>query len=497
MFSSVLIANRGEIACRVIRTCQKLGVEAVAVYSDADAKALHVRLADRAVHIGGAPASESYLNAGAIIKAAKKVKAQAVHPGYGFLSENPAFVEEVEQNGLTFIGPSSDIIRKMGDKVMARKLAQYAGVPVIPGTEGEIEDADAETAAEEIGYPLMIKAADGGGGMGIRLVRSPAELAQALERARSQAQGAFGSSRVYIERRVERASHVEVQVFGDAHGNAIHLFERDCSVQRRNQKVIEETPCAKLRPHVKQALLDSAVRLVQAIGYTNAGTIEYLLDGDGERFYFLEMNTRLQVEHPVTEMVTGIDLVELQLRVAAGEPLSVEQDEIVQNGAAIEARIYPEDPEALLPTAGTVSALSEPSGLNVRCDSALYEGYEVSPYYESMMAKLIVRGKDRETAVARMRQALDEYRIDGLVVNIPLIQRVLDQREFQEAEFDNGFLERMLEAAPAQDKRLVAAIALAVALSQERVDANLPSKWRMHGRRMAMVNRLSNGALAW
>ncbi len=495
MFSSVLIANRGEIACRVIRSCQRLGVEAIAVYSDADEKALHVRMADRAVHIGDAPAADSYLNVQSILKAARKVKAQAIHPGYGFLSENPAFVEAVENADLVFIGPSSDIIQKMGDKVMARKLAKEAGVPVIPGTDGEIEDSEAEAAAREIGYPLMIKAADGGGGMGIRLVRERSELAQALDRARSQAQGAFGSSRVYMERRVEGASHVEVQVMGDKHGGAIHLFERDCSVQRRNQKVIEETPCAKLAPHVKDALLDSAVRLVKAIGYTNAGTIEYLLDGDGESFYFLEMNTRLQVEHPVTEMVTGIDLVELQLRVAAGEPLNIEQEEIVQNGAAIEARIYPEDPVMLLPTAGTVVGLTEPSGYNVRVDSALYEGYEVSPYYESMMAKLVVRGKDRATAIANMQTALDEYKIDGLVVNIPLIKRVLDNKDFKRAAFDNGFLERLLDEPASQDKRIIAAIALAMALSQERADAQMPSKWRMYGRRMAMVNRFSNGAL--
>lgn len=495
MFSSVLIANRGEIACRVIRTCQKLGVEAVAVYSDSDAKALHVQMADRAVHIGGAPAAESYLNVKALIKAAKKAKAEAVHPGYGFLSENPAFVGAVEQAGLAFIGPSADVIEKMGDKVMARKLAKEAGVPVIPGTEGEIADDEAPAAAAEIGYPLMIKAADGGGGMGIRIVREPAELAGALERARSQAQGAFGSSRIYIERRIENGSHVEVQIVGDGRGNAIHLFERDCSVQRRNQKVIEETPCVKLAPRVKEALLESAVRLTKHIGYANAGTIEYLLDGDGERFYFLEMNTRLQVEHPVTEMVTGLDLVEMQLRVAAGEPIGVEQADVVQRGAAIEARIYPEDPVMLLPTAGAVSRLSEPAGPHVRVDSALYEGYEVSPYYEPMMAKLIVRGDDREAAIARMQAALGQYAIEGVVVNIPLVQRVLDHEAFQRAQFDNGFLERLLDEPPAQDRGLIAAIALAMVLGQERADGQMPSKWRMHGRRMAMVNRLSNGVL--
>ena len=495
MFSSVLIANRGEIACRVIRTCQKLGIEAIAVYSDADEKSLHVQMADRAVHIGDAPAADSYLNISSIIKAARKVKAEAIHPGYGFLSENPSFVDAVEKAGMVFIGPSADLIAKMGDKVMARSIAREAGVPVIPGTQETVEDADAEIVAREIGFPLMIKAADGGGGMGIRIVREPSQLAEAIERARAQAQGAFGSSRVYIERRVENASHVEVQIFGDTHGNAIHLFERDCSVQRRNQKVIEETPCAKLTPEVKAALLESAVRLVSKIGYTNAGTIEYLLDGDGRNFYFLEMNTRLQVEHPITEMTTGLDLVELQLRVAAGEPLGIEQADITQSGAAIEARIYPEDPVMMLPTVGTVARLSEPSGDGVRVDSALYDGYEVSPYYEPMMAKLIVHGQDRETAIAKMLDALNDYAIEGLVVNIPVVQRVLEHRDFRGATFDNGFLERLLEEPPSQNKEMVAAIALAMVLDQQAAENHLVSKWRLHGRRMAMVNRLGGGVV--
>ena len=495
MFSSVLIANRGEIACRVIRTCQKLGIEAIAVYSDADEKSLHVQMADRAVHIGDAPAADSYLNIGSIIKAARKVKAEAIHPGYGFLSENPSFVDAVEKAGMVFIGPSADLIAKMGDKVMARSIAKEAGVPVIPGTQETVEDADAEIVAREIGFPLMIKAADGGGGMGIRIVREPSQLAEAIERARAQAQGAFGSSRVYIERRVENASHVEVQIFGDTHGNAIHLFERDCSVQRRNQKVIEETPCAKLTPEVKAALLESAVRLVRKIGYTNAGTIEYLLDGDGRNFYFLEMNTRLQVEHPITEMTTGLDLVELQLRVAAGEPLGIEQADITQSGAAIEARIYPEDPVMMLPTVGTVARLSEPSGDGVRVDSALYDGYEVSPYYEPMMAKLIVHGRDRKTAIAKMLDALNDYAIEGLVVNIPVMQRVLQHRDFRGATFDNGFLERLLEEPPSQNKEMVAAIALAMVLDQQAAQNHLVSRWRLHGRRMAMVNRLGGGVV--
>ena len=494
MFDTVLIANRGEIACRVIRTCQRLGIEAVAVYSSADAKALHVRMADRAIHIGGAPATESYLNADAIIKAAKKAKAQAIHPGYGFLSENSAFVEAVEKEGLVFIGPSSKVIAQMGDKIMARRLAREAGVPISPGAEGEIDDAQATAIARGIGFPLMIKAADGGGGMGIRVVNELSEVPEAMTRARSQAQNAFGSSRVYMERRIQNASHVEVQVIADNYGKALHLFERDCSVQRRNQKVIEETPCPKLTPEQRQSLLDSAVRLVRSIGYTNAGTIEYLYDSKDGRFYFLEMNTRLQVEHPITEMVTGLDLVELQLRVAAGERLPLTQHDIQQHGAAIEARIYPEDPLMLLPTAGTVDVLVEPEGPNVRVDSALYEGYEVSPHYESMMAKLIVHGETREEAIANMLAALDQYVIEGPVVNIPLVRRVLEHKNFRNAAFDNAFLERMMNE-PSRSSALAAAIAVAIALEQESPPEVQFSRWRMHGRRTAMVNRLSNGVL--
>jgi acetyl-CoA carboxylase biotin carboxylase subunit len=495
VFTKVLIANRGEIACRVIRTCQKLGIKTVAVYSDADEKALHVKMADESIHIGPSQASESYLRGDLIIKAAKKTKAQAIHPGYGFLSESPAFARAVEKAGLAFIGPSGDTIEQMGDKVAARKTAVAAGVPVVPGTDGEIDDSEAEEWARKIGFPLMVKAADGGGGMGIRVVRELSELTNAISTARRQALNSFGSSRVYLERRVENASHVEVQVFGDKHGNAIHMFERDCSVQRRNQKVVEETPCAKLSAAVRERLLEAAVRLTKNIAYSNAGTVEFLLDGDGEHFYFLEMNTRLQVEHPITEMVTGLDLVELQLRSAAGEPLPIEQDEISHTGAAIEARIYPEDPIMLLPTAGKVESLTEPSGFNVRVDGAIYEGYEIQPFYESMMAKVIVRGKDRETAIANMKQALSEYVIEGLVTNIPLVQRVLNSKPFVTAEYDTGFLERMLAGAGTGGNELIAALAVAMLLNQDGAARAMPSRWKMHGRRNLMVNRLSSGML--
>ena len=495
MFESVLIANRGEIACRIIRTCRTLGVRTVAVYSDADKDALHVQMADQAVRIGEAEASDSYLRHDRLVSAARKAKADAVHPGYGFLSENPTFVEEVEKAGLAFIGPSAGVIRQMGDKVQARRLARSANVPVIPGTDGEIDDADAMLEAQRIGYPLMVKAADGGGGMGIRAVRSEADLAGALERARAQAKGAFGSTRVYLERLIENASHVEVQVLADHHGNAVHLFERDCSIQRRNQKVIEETPCPKLTPEARKSLLEASVRLVKTIGYTNAGTIEYLLSPQGD-FYFLEMNTRLQVEHPVTEMVTGVDLVELQLRVAAGEKLPVKQSALRSKGAAIEARIYPEDPETLLPTYGVVERLEEPAGDGVRVDSALFDGYEVSAYYEPLMAKLIVWADDRAAAIAKMRAALGALRTEGVVNNTPLVSRVLATSTFGEAQHHNAFLEELLRQphSTVGGKELIATIALAMALAQERAETRAPSRWRMYGRRAAMVARLGSGA---
>ena len=494
MFTKVLIANRGEIACRVIRTCKKMGIKSVAVYSDADEKALHVQMADEKINIGAPPPSESYLNIESIIKAAHKTKAQAIHPGYGFLSESPAFAKAVEQAGLTFIGPSAAVIESMGDKVAARKTAIAANVPVVPGTDGEIEDSEAAGWAKKIGFPLMVKAADGGGGMGIRVVRSPEALDEAVTSARTQAERSFGSRRIYLEHRVENGSHVEVQVFGDKQGHAIHLFERDCSTQRRNQKVIEETPCAKLSDEVREALFEAAVRLTASIGYSNAGTIEFLLDSDREHFYFLEMNTRLQVEHPVTEMVTGLDLVELQLRVAAGENLPLRQEEVVRVGAAIEARIYPEDPVMLLPTAGKVSKLQEPEGFNIRVDGALYDGYEVQPFYESMMAKVIARGKDRDTAILNLKEALGAYVIDGLVTNIPLVQRVLDSPWFANAEYDNGSLERMLDGSDSPSgKELIAALAVAMVLNHDQATKTMPSRWKMHGRRSLMVNQLNSG----
>jgi acetyl-CoA carboxylase biotin carboxylase subunit len=496
MFSKVLIANRGEIACRIIRTCQRLGIATAAVYSDADKKALHVQMADEAYHIGPAPALESYLRIDRIVSAAKKAKADAIHPGYGFLSENPALVEEVEAAGITFVGPSAGIITRMGNKVLARQLAQEAGVPVIPGTDREIDDAQAVQAARVIGYPLLVKAVDGGGGMGIRLVEREDELLLAMERARKQAQSAFGSPGVYLERQVSDASHVEVQIAADHHGNVVHLFERDCSVQRRHQKVVEETPCTKLSPPQRQEITQAAIRMAKYIGYTNLGTVEFLLDQDGQ-FYFLEVNTRLQVEHAITEMVTGLDLVGLQLQVAAGEKLPFAQGDIKTQGHALEARIYPEDPATLLPSAGTVGELVEPAGEHTRVDSALYPGYEVLSHYESLMAKVIAWGEDRHQAIETMRSALAAYHVSDVTTNIPTISRILSHAAFAEGTYSTTFLEHLQDEQVTENtgKEQVAAIAVAIALSQDRAARERPTRWKQHARRQAMFTRLDGGTL--
>ena len=496
MFSKVLIANRGEIACRVISTCKRLGITTAAVYSDADEGALHVQMADEAYRIGKAPASESYLRIDRIVSAAKRAKADAVHPGYGFLSENPRLPEALEKEGIKFIGPSADAITQMGDKIAARHLAQEANVPVVPGTEAEITDDQALDAAMTVGFPLLIKAADGGGGMGIRLVEHEGELASAVERARTQALGSFGSERVYIERQITQASHVEVQIIGDEFGNVIHLFDRDCSVQRRHQKVMEESPCVKLTPKLRKAMTEAAVRLAKSVNYVNAGTLEFLVTPEGD-FYFLEMNTRLQVEHPITEMITGLALVELQLIVASGEKLPITQADVKTKGHAIEARIYPEDPATLLPTAGTVSNLRAPTGENVRFDSALYEGYEVSSYYEPMMAKLIVWAEDRPKAIEKMMKALKGFTLDGVVLNTPLVASVLSSAAFASAKYDTKFLERLVSepALSSTGNEFIASIAVALAINSDRAKYDQPSRWKLHGRRQLMVNRLSGGVV--
>ena len=436
----VLIANRGEIALRIVRACRELGLESVAVYSTADETALHVREADRAVCIGKPAARQSYLSIEALIGAARETAADAVHPGYGFLAENAEFARACEAARLVWVGPSPAAIDRMGDKAAARELAREAGVPVVPGTTGTVAPEEAASVADGLGYPVMVKAAGGGGGRGIRVVRDAEELREAVASAAREAQAAFGNPALYVEKLVERARHVEVQVLADANGSAVHLYERDCSLQRRRQKLLEESPSPALDPGTREAMAASAVRLTERAAYTNAGTVEFLLDADG-RFYFIEMNTRIQVEHPVTEMVTGFDLVAEQLRVAAGEPLGFAQAEIEQQGAAIEFRINAEDPDAgFLPSLGTIAGLDLPSGPGVRVDTAIYEGYAVPPFYDSLLAKLIVHGRDRDEAIARGRDALHAFRVEGLKTTVPFHLRMLDDPGFLRAEHHTEYL---------------------------------------------------------
>jgi 3-methylcrotonyl-CoA carboxylase alpha subunit len=460
-FKRILIANRGEIACRIIRACRDEGVEAVAVYSGADAHALHASLADIAVPIGPAPPAESYLSIARLVAAAKETGCEAVHPGYGFLSERAAFAEAVRDAGLAFIGPAPEAIAAMGSKVAARELAERAGVPVLPAFDGEGDDAGLAEAARQIGYPLLVKASGGGGGKGMRRVHSPAELADALAAARREAQAAFGDARVYLEKLLVAPRHVEVQVFGDSHGNIVHLFERDCSVQRRHQKVVEESPAPHLPPATRAAMGEAAVRAARAVGYVGAGTVEFLLDADG-RFFFLEMNTRLQVEHPVSELVVGVDLVRLQLRVAAGEPLPFAQPDLAQRGHAIECRVYAEDVEAgFLPSTGPLLRLEEPQGPGVRVDSGVRVGDVVSRHYDPLLAKLICWGATRDAALATLRRALREYAVLGVTTNLAFLQAIVGHPAFVAGRATTAFLDEQLAgwAQPSEipDEALVAA----------------------------------------
>jgi 3-methylcrotonyl-CoA carboxylase alpha subunit len=446
-FASVLIANRGEIACRIIRTCRRLGIRTVAVYSDADSNAQHARLADFAVHIGGSAPRESYLRGEAIIQAALDSGAQAIHPGYGFLSENADFADAVAAAGLVFIGPSGATMRKMGSKAGAKELMQAAGVPVVPGYTGEDQSKDTLAAqAERIGYPLMIKAAHGGGGKGMRIVRSQDEFLPNLESCQREAANAFGRDRVLLESYVETPRHIEIQVFGDGHGSVIHLNERECSAQRRYQKVIEESPSPFLTPERRTEMGEAAVLAARAIDYVNAGTVEFIV-GPGGDFYFMEINTRLQVEHPVTEEVTGLDLVEWQLRVAAGEPLPRAQGEITSGGHAIEVRLYAEDPDAgFLPGSGRIERLELPHGLpGVRIDGGVIEGDTVSVFYDPMIAKLIVHAPDRPQALARLADALARTRIEGPKSNVSFLERLIRHPAVVEASIDTGYLDRHLD----------------------------------------------------
>jgi acetyl-CoA carboxylase biotin carboxylase subunit len=441
MLNKVLVANRGEIALRVIRACQELEIPAVAVFSDADEEALHVRHADEAVRIGPPPAGKSYLNAEALIEAAMETGAESVHPGYGFLAENASFAAACRDAGLTFIGPSAEAIEKMGNKSAARRIAIEAEVPVVPGSENS---TDALETAEEIGYPVMVKAAAGGGGRGIRVAENEEELRKALRVARQEAEKAFGEGSLYLEKLLTGPRHVEVQVMGDHEGNVIHLYERECSMQRRRQKILEEAPSPGISPEVREKMAEAAVRLAREVGYTSAGTVEFLVEGD--EFYFIEMNTRIQVEHPVTETLTGVDLVKEQLRVAGGEPLSLKQEDVPFNGWAMEFRINAEDPEKdFMPSPGEISFLDVPGGPGVRVDSAIYQGYKIPPFYDSMVGKLIVWALTREEAINRARRALREYRLEGIKTTIPLHMRLLEDEAFRSGEYHTGYLEELLK----------------------------------------------------
>jgi acetyl-CoA carboxylase biotin carboxylase subunit len=439
----VLIANRGEIALRIHRACHEMGIKTVAVHSTADADAMHVRLADEAVCIGPPPATDSYLNIPNIISAAEISHADAIHPGYGFLSENARFAEIIELHNIIWIGPKPEHIRVMGDKVEAKRTAAALGLPLVPGSDGPVEGPEeGRRVAAETGYPVLIKAASGGGGRGMKVVRSEDELEAQMSQARSEAKNAFGDDTVYMEKYLGNPRHIEFQVFGDGRGNAIHLGERDCSLQRRHQKVLEEAPSPVIRGDERDRMGGIVAKAMADMGYRGAGTIEFLYE-DGE-FFFIEMNTRLQVEHPVTEMITGIDLVREQIRIAAGESLSCSQDQIRFRGHAIECRINAEDPKTFAPSPGTVKAYVAPGGMHVRVDSGLYGGYRVPPYYDSMIAKLIVYGTTRERCIMRLKRALEEYVIEGMKTTIPLHQKLIDDPEFRAGEYTIKWLEEWL-----------------------------------------------------
>lgn len=445
MFAKVLIANRGEIAIRIIRACRDLGITTVAVYSQADKNSMHVSMADQAICIGSAPASQSYLNISNIIAAAKNSGAEAIHPGYGFLAENAYFAELCATNEIKFIGPQPRVIELMGDKVRARELVSSEGVPLVPGSPGAIESfARAAEIADAIGYPVMIKASAGGGGKGMRLAHSRTALQEALNMAKMEAKSAFGSDEVYIEKYIEEPRHIEFQILADEFGNIIHLGERDCSLQRRNQKLLEEAPSCLLDSELREKMGATAIDAARAANYTSAGTIEFLVDRD-KNYYFIEMNTRIQVEHPVTEMVTGIDIVKEQIRIAAGEKLGFAQSDVNVNGWAIECRINAEDPERdFMPSPGQIMEYRCPGGPGVRVDSSAFSGYTITPYYDSMIAKLIVWGRDRDEAIVRMRRALQEFRVDGLKTTIPFHLQVLDNAFFRKGEVYTNFIQRRM-----------------------------------------------------
>jgi acetyl-CoA carboxylase, biotin carboxylase subunit len=495
MFRKVLVANRGEIAVRVIRALRERGVASVAVYSDADRAALHVQMADEAAHIGPAPSSESYLRSDRIIEAAQAHGAEAIHPGYGFLSENADFAQACQDAGLVFIGPSPEAIRSMGSKTAARKIAEAAGAPVVPGTTESLSDPEhARRIAAQIGYPVMLKAAAGGGGKGMRRVDQEASLAGALRDATSEAERSFKSSEVYIEKVIERPRHIEIQILGDQHGNIVHLGERECSIQRRHQKVIEEcpSPLVSSRPGMRERMGEAAVKVARAANYSNAGTIEFLADDQGN-FYFLEMNTRLQVEHPVTELVTGVDLVDWQLRIACGERLDFTQSDITWRGWALECRIYAEDPDMqFLPQPGRIIQLGMPTGPGIRLDSGVYPGWTVPMEYDPLLAKLATWGDTREACVRRMERALAECSVSGIKTNVQFFREILADEAFRAGALHTGFIDEFLTRKPtlAPETELEAVAALAAVWHNRKqhnsqasaATANTVSRWRTTGR---------------
>ncbi len=503
MFKKILIANRGEIACRIIRTCREMNITAVAVYSDADRDALHVRMADEAYHIGPAPSAESYLKADKIIETAKAAGAEAIHPGYGFLSENADFVRRVEAAGIKFIGPPPEAMEQMGGKISARRIAIAAGVPVVPGTADPISSLDeAREIAAKFGYPVMLKASAGGGGKGMRLIADEAELKNGFDAARSEALAAFGDDAVYLEKAVVRPRHIEIQIFSDGHGNHVHLGERECSIQRRHQKVIEECPSPIDSAELRQQMGECAVMVAKAVDYVGAGTVEFLVSDADRSFYFLEMNTRLQVEHPVTEMVTGIDLVREQLNVAWGSPLSFTQADIKMNGHAIECRVYAEDTEAnFMPSPGKITRLRIPHGPGVRDDGGVYEGGEVTIFYDPMISKFAVHGRTRSEAIERMRRALAEYEISGIKTTLPFFREVIEDPQFISGEIDTGFIsawqERRSFAEPQVLEKDMAMIAAALdyldrstkGSSSAAGNVQTESNWVRAGRIAAMNGR--------
>ncbi len=499
MLKKILVANRGEIAVRIIRACQELGYEAVAIFSEADRMAPHVRMAQEAYLIGPSPASESYLRGDKIIDIARKTEADGIHPGYGFLAESPDFAEAVIDAGLAWIGPPPDIIRTMGDKVAARQAMARSGVPLVPGTDQaeQLRDDELLAAAREVGLPLLVKAAGGGGGKGIREVHRIEELAEAIRVARREAQSVFGDGRVYLEKLIENARHVEIQLLADAHGTTIHLGERECSIQRRHQKLVEEAPSPVVDEALRQKMGLAAVQAARAVNFSSAGTMEFILDKD-KNFYFLEMNTRLQVEHPVTEMVTGVDIVKEMLRVASGRKLRYTQADILLKGWAIECRILAENPaNNFMPSIGRLIGLTTPTGPGVRVDSGVYFGVEITPYYDSMLAKLIVLAESRGEAILRMRRALEEFRITGVPTTLPLHLQLMNSTRFQAGQFDTTFLEHTFKLNQTPDPELLktAAVAATVAAHHRNRQAILlhqggASPWRLYGRREALDRRL-------